>query len=121
MAAPARKLPRERRQPHLALVDNVNCGEPIVAKAKAVNDAKMVAKELGVDIEEPVTLPRRRTARKRTPNRNGPVKTTVLWASVRAETRLHALMLAGGDIRRCKPVNHDEVVVLNNPQEKRPR
>lgn len=81
--------------------------------------AQEIAEELGLDIE-PVAIPRRRTARKRTPNRNGPVDTTVLWSTVRPETRLHALMIAGGDIRRCKPVSHNEVVVLNNPG-KRPR
>lgn len=78
-----------------------------------------VAEELGIDLE-PVAMPRRRTAKKRTPNRNGPVETTALWASVNPQTRAEALARAGGDITRCKPISHDTVVVVNNPG-KRPR
>lgn len=120
--APARVIPRERRRKrHLALVDNIEAGETIVAKAQQKNDALMVAQDLGIDLE-PVEVPtRRRTTRKRQPNRNGPVETTVLWASVYPEAKLHALMIAGGDIKRCKPVARDTVVVLNHPQEKPPR
>ncbi|MGH7175883.1 MAG: hypothetical protein ACREJC_00755, partial [Tepidisphaeraceae bacterium] len=70
--------------------------------------------ELGIDIE-PVALPRRRTAKKRTPNRNGPVERTVKWETVNPLTRQLALDMAGGDKRRCKPIDHDTVVVLNNP------
>lgn len=81
--------------------------------------AQEIAEELGLDIE-PVAIPRRRTTKKRTPNRNGPVERTVLWETVNPETRREALLRAGGDITRCKPISHDTVVVVNNPG-KRPR
>lgn len=120
--APARVIPKEhRRKRHLTLVDNIEAGESIVAKAQQKNDARMVAQELGVDLEVVEVPTRRRTTRKRQPNRNGPVETIVLWASVDPATKLHALMIAGGDIKRCKPVARDAVVVLNHPQEKPPR
>lgn len=77
--------------------------------AKAV---EQVAKELGVDIAPPAT---KRVARKRNPSRNGPVERIVLWSAVTPETRREALLLAGGDKRRCKPVSRNEVVVLNHP------
>lgn len=112
--AHARPMPREPRRLHLPLVDNVNGGEPIVAEAKKRNTAKVVAAELGIDIE-PVALPRRRTAKKRTPNRNGPVETTVLWVAVSPHVKALALEKAGGDKRRCKVIDHDTIVVLNNP------
>lgn len=77
--------------------------------AKAVEQA---ATDLGVDITPPV---KKRVARQRTPNRNGPVEHTILWSAVNKATKAHALLLAGGDLRRCKPVARDTVIVLNNP------
>lgn len=82
-------------------------------------DVKQVAKDLGVDIE-PKT-PARRPRAKRTPNQNGPVEKTVLWATVTPETKREALALAKGDIKRCKPVAANEVVVLNRPRKEPPR
>lgn len=76
-------------------------------------EAEKVAKELGVDITPPT--PRKRTARKRNPSRNGPVTSSIKWEAVIPQARLHALMLAGGDIKRCEPVNRNTVVVRNNP------
>lgn len=73
-------------------------------------NAEQVAKELGVDI-----TPKKRAARKRTPNRNGPVVKTVAWKSIPATTRLHWLMMANQDIRRIKVIDHTTAVILNNP------
>lgn len=81
-------------------------------------EATEVATELGVDIAPP---PARRPRAKRQPNRNGPVEKTVLWKTVTPETKAHALLLAGGDLKRCKPVAYNEVVVLNNPRKEPPR
>lgn len=83
--------------------------------AKAV---AQVAAELGVDIAPPAT---KRVTRKRTPNRNGPVERTVLWSAVIPRAKAEALLLAGGDVRRCKPIKSNEVVVLNQPGKEPPR
>lgn len=117
----ATALRYKQRRRHLSLVDNIQDGEPIVAAARKKNDALLVAEELGIDLApELVEVPRRRTRKPRV-NRNGPVEKTVAWASVSREAKLHALMMAGGDILRCKPIDRDTVVVLNNPQRKPPR
>lgn len=119
MPAHPRVIGRERRRGrrHLTLVENINSGEPIVATArKKQSEALVVAEELGIDLET-VEVPRRRTARKRTPNRNGPVsKRQFQWEDVSPAAQAHALAMAGGDQRRCKPINRDTVVILNHPQ-----
>lgn len=81
--------------------------------------AKKIATDVGVDL--PPAAPKKRVARKRTPNRNGPVTKTVLWSAVDPTTKLHALFLADQDIKRCVPVSRFVVLVLNNPQRKAPR
>lgn len=83
--------------------------------------AKKVAEDLGVDLPPKEVAPRKRAPRKRAPNRNGPVEKTILWSAVDPTTKLHALMLAGGDIKRCRPVSKFVVVVLNHPQKEAPR
>lgn len=82
-------------------------------------DATQVAADPGVDIATPPTA--RRPRAKRQPNRNGPVEKTVLWATVSDRTKAEALERAGGDIKRCKPLSTDTVVVLNNPRKEPPR
>lgn len=83
--------------------------------------AKKVARDVGVDLPPKEVAPKKRVARKRTPNRNGPVTKTVLWSAVDPTTKLHALFLADQDIKRCVPLGRFEVLVLNNPQRKAPR
>jgi hypothetical protein len=83
--------------------------------------AKKVAQDVGVELPPKEVAPRKRAARKRTPNRNGPVEKTILWSAVDPTTKLHALFRADQDIRRCKPVSKFVVVVLNHPQRKAPR
>lgn len=77
-----------------------------------------VAADLGIELTPP---PARRPRAKRQPNRNGPVEKTVLWKTVTPETKAQALLLAGGDLKRCKPLSANEVVVLNNPRKEPPR
>lgn len=115
MVARLRVLPPVRPGRHLALVDNTNCGEPIVAEAKRQQvSALQVAEELGVDLTEPKP---RRTRRPRASDRNGPVVVKKFaWNDVDKATQKEALLLAGGDIHRCKPINANTVVVTNHPE-----
>ena len=119
MTVRLRVLPPYAPARHLALVDNIDCGEPIVAAAKkAQASALQVAEELGVSLT--VVKPKR-APRRRTPNRNGPVVVRSFdWEGVNKATQLEALKLAGGNILRCRPINENTVVVTNHPGE-RPR
>lgn len=113
-ATALRYRPRKR---HLSLVDNINAGEAIVARAQKKNDALQVARDLGIDLE-PVEVPTRRRARKPRVNRNGAVESRQYkWEDVSPAAQAMALeVLAGGDRKRLKPINRDTVVVLNHPQ-----
>lgn len=114
MAVRLRVLPPVRPGRHLALVDNTNCGEPIVAEAKRQQATALhVAEEQGVTEPKPV----RRTRRPRASDRNGPVIVKKFaWNDVDKATQKEALLLAGGDIHRCKPINANTVVVTNHPE-----
>lgn len=84
--------------------------------------AKKLAADLGVELPPKEVAPRKRAAPRRNPSkRRQPVEKTILWSAVDPTTRLHALFLAGQDIKRCKPVGRFEVLVLNHPQRKAPR
>lgn len=121
MAVHLRVLPRYVPVRHLALVDNIDSGESIVAAAKkAQASALEVAEELGVNL---TVVPPKRAPRKRAPNRNGPViasRRTCSWDDVNKPTQLEALKLAEGNILRCVPINENTVVITNHPGE-RPR
>lgn len=106
-AAP-RVLPREKVRPRLALVDNIECGEAIVARAKA-QQAKII--DLPVAPVKQVRTRKRGTSTPRPEKRNGPVKT--IKPNPLALERAHEIIAAQG-CGHIKILGVDTVVVVNH-------
>lgn len=119
-SAPARVLPKEKPTPHLALVDNVGVGDPIVAEAKKQQEDRLELIDAGF---EPARLhDTGRAPRKRRPrvNRNGPIRRTFTYKGpcdpVALSVAKDIQARHGGYIQK---VNAHCVIVTNYPPERR--
>jgi hypothetical protein len=109
-------LPKDKPVRHLALVDNVDAGKPIVAEAQKQQETRLEQIAAGEPVA-PAPAPRRRRERI---DRNGPVKTTYRPYHGRVNpVAMNAARLIqarhGGYLQK---VNATTVIVRNHPLEK---
>lgn len=104
----AHALRYEPTTPTLTLVDNIECGETIVAKAQQVQ-AQIL--ELPVAPVKQVRT-RSRATRKAPAHRNGPVETRVIKPHPLATERAHELMREHGYLH-IKIISETELLVVN--------
>lgn len=117
-SAPARVLPKDKPQPHLALVDNVGVGDPIVNEAVRQQETRLELIDAGLPLETPKPTPRGR--RTRTPKRISPIRRTFTYKGrcdpVALSVAREIQARHGGYIQK---VNATCVIVTNYPPERR--
>lgn len=117
-SAPARVLPAEKPTVHLALVDNVGAGDPIVSEAVRQQNVRLEIVESDKPAGEYVPAPRKRRPRK--PARISPIRRTFTYKGpcdpVALSVAKDIQARHGGYLQR---VNATCVIVTNYPPERR--